>query len=522
MLRFLRIATFLVCASTLPVGRQTQAADNDSLAFFAFDDRAIPWHFNTKVTMVQATKHPANPVLRRGPERSPDHGHAILYGTVIHDGGKFRMWYLGMLQTTLEEGQAPGWWRPMCYAESADGIHWVKPELGLVEHGGNTRNNICLVESKPYSLSRVDDFLSILYEPHDPDPSRRYKAAYIAHMPFKDIRGSVRETGRLCSFVCATSADGLKWRVVGDRPMNAENEHFEVSSLYHFGDMYYATGQVFEPYPRRHDGRTVGRVMQTYRSPDFDHWSRATALGFSRPGQTIAQPLAGQQTHMGAGLWNRGKVLLGFYGMWQDGPDKPPKGAPSLHGMRINLGLIISDDGIHFREPAPDFKIIPRGKEGEWDSVSLLQGNAFANVGDRTFVWYSHWDNEDQFRNQEIGLATFRRDGFGYLSRQEARKDGQCITANIPASSSGYGLKVNVDGVSRDNPLTVELLDASGRPIPEFSGEKAAKITEPGVDRAVVFPDQPDSRSPRSQPFAIQIGFPSSGDVRLYAVYASR
>src|SRR5208337_129046 len=132
-----------------------------------------------------------------------------------------------------------------------------------------------------------------------------------------------------------------------------------------------------------------------------------TALGFARPGQLLPQPVPGQQTHMGAGVWNRGNVLLGVYGQWQDAPQKPPKGAKShLLGTRIDLGFIVSNDGVHWREPAPDFKIIARGsearsearvaqrarQEGQWDSIALLQAHAFANVGDRTYLWYSHWD----------------------------------------------------------------------------------------------------------------------------------
>ena len=54
--------------------------------FFAFDDHSIPWQHNLKVTLVPAQKYAGNPVLRRGVAGSPDFGHAILYGTVIHDG----------------------------------------------------------------------------------------------------------------------------------------------------------------------------------------------------------------------------------------------------------------------------------------------------------------------------------------------------------------------------------------------------------------------------------------------------
>jgi len=39
------------------------------------------------------------------------------------------------------------------------------------------------------------------------------------------------------AFICATSADGLTWNVVSDRPMNAGGERFEVSGLYRFSKL---------------------------------------------------------------------------------------------------------------------------------------------------------------------------------------------------------------------------------------------------------------------------------------------
>jgi hypothetical protein len=352
----------LFALASLPLAAAPKASAE--ITFFAFDDHAIPWRDNLQITLVQAEKHPANPVLRCGPEGSPDYGHAILYGSVLRIGGKFRMWYLGMIQKKIERGQAPGWWRPMCYAESDDGVRWTKPELGLVEFNGSKKNNICLIESEPPSLSRVNDFLTVIHEPDDPDPRRRYKCAFIAHLPFADVRGGRSAIGpnesRWASFVCATSADGLRWQVVGDRPANSGGERFEVSGLYRFGGFYYATGQLISPWMWLPDGRDVGRAMQAYRSADFAHWSKAKAFAFARPGQTLATPLAGQQTHMGAGFWNRGNVLVGLYGMWQDGPKERPKGSTHLWGTRIDLGLVVSNDGIHFREPARQ-----RGRMGQ-------------------------------------------------------------------------------------------------------------------------------------------------------------
>ncbi len=503
--------TFLLMALFCPAA----PAQGPEGVFFAFDDHSIPWQHNLKLTLEAAQKHPANPVLRRGPAGAPDHGHAILYGTVLHEGDKFRMWYLGMLSPE----PPPGWWRPMCYAESTDGVHWTKPELGLVEVNGNRRNNVCLIEGEPYSLTRVNDFLSVLHDPGDPDPSRRYKAAYIAHVPYGDIPGGMSKVGvresRVGSTVCATSADGLRWKVVGDRPANAGGERFEVSGLYRFGDFYYTTGQLISPWAWRPDGSPVGRVMLAYRSPDFVHWSPGKALAFARPGQLAEPPVAGQQTHMGAGIWNRGNVLVGLYGMWQDPPMPPPKGVSHLYGTHIDLGLIVSNDGIHFREPVPGFKVIPRGKQGEWDDIALTQGHAFANVGDRTLIWYGHWDTGDALKSMEIGLATLRRDGFGYLSRQFPEEPGSCTTALVPSSPEGARLSVNVTGVSPASPLVLELLDRFDRPIPGYSGPAAARVTEAGTAVPVRWQS---GRGPRDTPCAVRATFPA-GDVRLYAIY---
>lgn len=487
--------------------------------FFSFDDHSIPLRDNVAVTPLSVEKHPANPVLRRGPEGAPDHGHAILYGTVLKMEGKFRMWYLGMFESETQSGQAPGWWRPMCYAESDDGVTWTKPALGLVEFNGNKQNNICLIESEVPSLAKVNDFLSVLHDPDDPDPSRRYKCAYIAHPPFDDVRGGRSGIGpderRWGAFIAATSADGLSWKVVGDRPMNAGNERFEVSGLYRFGNFYYAPGQLISPWTWRMDGSEVGRVTLSYRSPDFIHWSRAKAFALARPGQLAAVPVKGQQGHMGAGLWNRGNVIVGLNGLWQDPPEKSPDPKRWNLGVSVDLGLVLSNDGIHFREPIPDHKVIPRGAAGEWDEIAILQGHAFVNEGDRTMIWYSHWDTGSGLKNMEIGLATLRRDGFAYLSKKVPGTPAEVVTTAFEAEA-GDRIFVNAEGLSATEPLTVELLDDFDRPLGEFSGEKAGTVTADGVRAEVRFPA---GAIPSGRLLALRVRL---GDgAKLYALYVS-
>lgn len=514
---------------TAPVSHE-KVGKNDDLknkkneyVIFSFDDVCIPWKHNLKLTMVEATKYPGNPVLRKGPKGTIDDGHAILYGTVIKTGNKYRMWYLAKHGNTEEKGQVTANWRPMCYAESNDGINWVKPNLDLVEFNGTKQNNICLVEGDPYSLTRINDFLTVLYEPEETDPSRKYKAVYIAHVPYQDIRGGLSNIGvrekTPCVIVTATSSDGLRWKVLGDAPVSAGGERFEATSIYRFGNYYYSTGQLLSPWAWLPNGDPVGRIMQVYRSRDFKNWSHAKADGFIRVGQLTKPAMSGQQIHMGAGLWNRGNVMVGLYGMWKDGPKEKPEGAGRLWGTNVDLGLIISNDGIHYREPVTDFKAISRGKSGEWDDIALLQGHAFVNEGDKTMIWYSHWDTGGQLKSMEIGLATLRRDGFGFLERNYKNNDAHFITSSIKAKKRTK-LLINVDGVTPDAPLTIELIDEkSGLPIKGYSGKKTAIVKNNGVRTEVVWGTSESSFLPVNRPFEIKVNFPDNCNAKLYSLY---
>ena len=86
-----------------------------------------------------ARKEPRNPVLQGEPGAWDS--QAICYGTVLHDEGRYRMWYTARSGTTD--------CAVCCYAESADGITWERPNLGLFEYHGSTENNICAPRRDP-------------------------------------------------------------------------------------------------------------------------------------------------------------------------------------------------------------------------------------------------------------------------------------------------------------------------------------------------------------------------------------
>ena len=75
---------------------------------------------------------------------APWEGNGCLYVTVMQDGDRYRMYYRGGNYRITPTEYTEAHRLLYCYAESTDGIHWVKPELGLVDYEGSTRNNIIL------------------------------------------------------------------------------------------------------------------------------------------------------------------------------------------------------------------------------------------------------------------------------------------------------------------------------------------------------------------------------------------
>lgn len=500
-------------------------AQQENLVLFSFDDHSLPFRDNLKITLQQPKRYGKGPVMIHSDGANSIDGYGTaLYGTVLHENGKFRMWYLAWPHrsddpkyNTPEE--RPDFYRPIGYAESTDGIHWTKPNLGLVEFRGSKNNNAVLIEPTDHPYSRPVDFNAVLYDPKDPDPSRRYKMAYIVF----DLKR------RFSPVVNAVSADGLRWKLVNTEPYT--RGHFENTALVRFKDEYYTSGQNIYPFGGNlADGTPAGRVMTVLRSPDFKKWSPDRVIAFHRDIYESAPEALGEEVHMGAGLWNRGNVILGLYGMWH-GPMIKPTKTTRLAGLTIDLGFVISNDAMHYREPVRRFKMVPRGAPGEWDSQCLLQANAYYNSDTETYIWYSHWDLDNQFDaikekksspRQAIGLLKLPRDRFGYLSKlligeatgagkKLVYDQGSVVSKQVQFSRTAK-LFVNADGVTDAAPLKIEILDKMDNVI------RQANVTKDSLKGLVSW--NAGQALPLNQPFRIKVTWPTgTADPHLYAVY---
>ncbi|NLX96773.1 MAG: hypothetical protein GXY83_11400 [Rhodopirellula sp.] len=511
VLSLLLTATFLLSAVLLPDSLQA-----DTRTFFAFDDQSIPKQHNLQLTLVQPTKHPDNPVVRRGGKGACDEWAVQFYGSVLRHEGKFKLWYVAADNESLElikRGLGFSGLRP-AYAESEDGIHWQKPNLGLVEHRGSKQNNLVLID--PPEAGGIH--LIVLHEADEADPARRFKMLLTVAATLGKSKGSTSIT--------LFSPDGLRWKSA--TPVRFEKgflveedlilppENFEQGGLYRWNGMYHLPGQQFSPWVWQPDGKPVGRVMTVLRSRDLIQWEPTKTLGFIRGGAIGQEIPVGQaeEAHLAASVWHRNNVLLGVYGLWH--------GAENWQDRTIDLGFLISNDGLHFREPIRDFVLIPRGEEGQWDQGGLLQGQGFANVGDQTYHWYGSWDLQKPSYPPRggVGLVTLPRDRFGYLSSHRENASAEFVTELVAPERAW--LFVNVEGVSDARPLRVELLDAREQPLPGYSGENAAKVTTCGTHVAVAWPTGASGAVDAGGPFFIRAVLPKDGDVRVYAVYVEQ
>ena len=164
---------------------------------------------STRLVLGQVTKCDANPLFGEDyfadPARPWESRFDNVYPTVIYDAEmeKYRAWYFsfsfdGPLQDTplpdrsRTEYRAGDRQEVLLYAESDDGLAWEKPSLGLIEFGGSSDNNIVMA-----SWTHGIHAGGVLYDPHDPEPGRRYKVLFRSA---RDRRMAV-----------AFSTDGLDW-----------------------------------------------------------------------------------------------------------------------------------------------------------------------------------------------------------------------------------------------------------------------------------------------------------------------
>jgi hypothetical protein len=127
---------------------------------------------------------------------APWEGNTSAYFSIFEDAGKFRMYYRGAHWDEQAKKEAHP--ELTCYAESADGLAWVKPKLGLHEFRGSRENNIVHAGEATHCFT----------------PFKDTNPACAADARYKAMSGFFRK-----GLMAYKSPDGLRWSRLAETPV---------------------------------------------------------------------------------------------------------------------------------------------------------------------------------------------------------------------------------------------------------------------------------------------------------------
>jgi len=409
---------------------------------------------------------------------APWEGAGSGYHSVIRDGDLYRMYYRGSA-LGVENGKLKLGREVYCYAESRDGITFVKPELGLHEHGGSTKNNII------WTGVGTHNFAPFLDTHPDCPPESRFKAL-----------GGLPSEGGLFAF---HSADGLRWSLMRPEPVVTEGA-FDSQNLA-FRDPQ--TG-LFRAYFRTFtEGVTTGRVwkpagyraIRTASSRDFLKWEHEADLTYKD------SPAEHLYTNQVAPYFRAPHILIGFPTRYVErGWSESMRALPDLeqreqraaahlrYGTALTEGLLMaSRDGVHFERWNEAF-LRPGPERPQtwlyghqyiaWHAVETASSLPGAPPELSLYASEGSWHG----KGNAMRRYTLRLDGF--VSVTAPLSGGELITK--PLTFEGDRLTLNF-ATSAAGDIRVEIQDAAGKPFPGFQLDDCPPLFGDALERSVTW-----------------------------------
>jgi len=367
----------------------------------------------------------------------PWEGIFSAYFTVIKDGELYRMYYRGMPRIQ-QEGEDLA---VTCYAESRDGIHWTKPNLGIFEVMGTCENNVILAKAAPFT----HNFCPFIDTKPGIPKAERYKA----------IAGT-EKTG-LVAFV---SEDGIRWRKLQEEPIFHKGM-FDSQNVAFWSEHE----QCYVCYFRTWTGtgysgfRTISRTT----SKDFIHWTDPVAMDF---GNTPPEHLYTNATqpyfrasHIYISMPKRffpGKVAF------SEKIAKTLVDNPSYRIASSDAVLMTSRGGNRYDRTFLEAFIRPGPSRQDWIARGNTPALGVVPANERRMFIYrqSHYAQP----SAHLTRYSLRLDGF--ISVHAGYSGGELITKLF--RFKGRELEINF-ATSAAGGIQVEIQTVDGKAIPEFS-----------------------------------------------------
>ena len=378
-----------------------------------------------------------------------------IYSSVLKHDDRVKIWY------DFRQPVATDPWQDLriSYAESTDGLHFKKLNVGLHDLDGSKENAVVL--PGPIGGS------SVWIDPLAP-PGQRFKNQAKVY-PSTELH-------------MHSSPDGIHWKKFatlnpGPGGWDTQTVVFWDPNIRRYA-MY--TRKWFLKTPRLASYRTVRRL----ESDDLQHWDNeqivmeADEIDLATYDTGTPQPpvdFYGADVFPCMGAEDVYIMLAEAFWHWQSRSSTKGLG-PSGFDVR----LAVSRDGKHFQRVGGRKPFMPTGPDGTFDSRYVWAMPHPVRMGDELWIYYvgSNRDHDGIIDEAAggvhltgIGRAVLRLDGF--VSADADYRGGRITTPLI--RFSGRHLELNVE-TSGGGSVRVELLDEKNRPVEGFTKADAVAI----------------------------------------------
>ena len=356
----------------------------------------------------------------------------VCYSTILHEGGRYRRYQRAVRPGYRGERYDGHPGELTEYLESADGVRWHKPSLGLFSVNGSKDNNIVLAGASTGS----HNFTPFLDENPRAGKGRRYKAL-----------GGVHPGGGLYAW---GSPDGLRWRKMKAGPvMQSEDFAFDSQNVSFWSTVEGRYVCYFRTWNTSHGRlRTISRSV----SDDFVRWSAPQAMDPNLPGEHLYT--SGTHPYCRAP-----HIYLAL----------PTRFVPERGSSTDILFMSSRAGATRYTRLFTEAFIRPGLDEGRWGNRANYAAWRVVPTSPEELSIYV---NDRRY--------TLRTDGF--VSLRGGARGGELLTP--PLRFSGAELRLNYS-TSAVGAVRAEVRDAGGKPLPGFGLRDGVPLVGDRIEGAV-------------------------------------
>ena len=382
------------------------------------------------------------------------------YVTVVRDGDRYRAYYRGWPKVG-QDGQG----EVTCYAESADGMKWTKPRLGLFEVLGTKDNNVILAGIPGVS--------------HNFAPFIDTRPGVAADQRYKALGGTVR-TG-LMAFV---SGDGTRWRKLREEAVIPK-------AMVDFPSMFDSQNVAFW-------SETEGRYVSYFRvfkdkirrvawaaSDDFVNWSNVQLMAY-RAADGSPAPIEHVYTNQTHPYFRAPHIYVAIAARFM----------PNRQVLSPDEAKAIGVEARYFKDTSDAILMTHRPGSGPVYDRTFLSAFVRPGIGHRNWTSRTNYPAPCIVQTGEHEMSIYINQDYAqptaHLRRYSMRLDGlasaraeysggELITK--PLRFAGKELRMNF-ATSAAGGIRVEIQDEAGRPIPGFALGDAVESIGNEIDRA--------------------------------------